>query len=98
MTLQEFLKSHEYLPPFLRDFHDQKDIFKCCGSTDETNWVQGSIYVMDRFLWFMAKHGYVLQKSRAEVPFVSLKETVATLHEKELEVLGHILNHQGDRK
>ena len=67
-----WLESGQHLPKHLRDFHDQKDFFKSMhflqqdneGSENNPNWVQGHIYIIDYFLWFMASRGYTLQKSR----------------------------------
>lgn len=61
------------LPDFLRDFHDQKDFFKGMHelySQGENkipgNWVQNHIYTIDFFLWFMALHGYRLQRFKSK--------------------------------
>ena len=80
--LNEFLKSGEYLPPILRDFHDQKNIFKSMhhlyqdNPSAETapNWRDGQIYTVDWFLWFMASRGYTLQKSRKKMAFREIPE------------------------
>ena len=80
--LQEWLESGEYLPEILRDFHDQKDIFKVMHylyqdneSADRVpNWINGQIYTIDWFLWFMASRGYTLQKSRKDVEFRPLEK------------------------
>ena len=85
MKLQEWLKSGKYLPEFMRDFHDQKDLFKSIDVTyerdsDQPSWINAHIYVVDRFLWYMASRGYTLQKSRIKVefkPFVEWRETDA---------------------
>lgn len=77
----------KHLPPELRDFHDQKAVFRAMHAIQEAslnakgvvrrpNWVEGHCYVIDQFLWFMASHGYTLQKSRADLPFASLSQTV----------------------
>lgn len=82
----EWLKSLAYLPPPLRDFHDQKDIFKAMHEiinvqghefARSVDWVTGQCYVIDIFLWFMARRGYTLQRSRAKVPFRDLHADVA---------------------
>lgn len=81
----EWLKSLRYLPPALRDFHDQKDVFKAMHDiinvqgheyARSVDWVTGQCYVIDIFLWFMARRGYTLQRSRAKVPFRDLHEDV----------------------
>lgn len=84
MNTQEFLDSGQYLPEFMRDFHDQKLLFKFLNeivdnakrkatSTTEMqlsympDWMAAQIYVVDFFLWSMARHGYTLQKSRRHI-------------------------------
>lgn len=91
-----------YLPPILRDFHDQKRIFKIVGEmvarrqaraessydrmmTDLPNWVVAHIYVIDFFLWFMAKRGYTLQRSRAKFDFIDLDSDIAAFEQREHE-------------
>ncbi len=71
-NLQSWLSSMEYLPKQMRDFHDQKDLFKSMHflyQVDEESdpvpfWTKGHVYVIDWFLWFMASRGYTLQKTR----------------------------------
>ncbi|MEX2986862.1 hypothetical protein AB4K08_00850 [Serratia fonticola] len=79
--LAKWLKSGEYLPAFMRDFHDQKDIFKAMHFTitnaDENgNARDGHIYVVDTFLWYMARCGYTLQRSRKGVEFRDMEEDI----------------------
>ena len=78
LEMEEWLDELKYLPEFLRDFHDQKEIFKHMheiyrGSDSLTvGWVDGQIYTIDCFLWYMASRGYTLQKSRKKVKFRDL--------------------------
>lgn len=79
--LYEWLTSGEYLPLFMRDFHDQKDVFKAMHNTihnanDNGNPRDGHIYVVDTFLWYMARCGYTLQKSRKDVPFKDMQDDI----------------------
>lgn len=93
--LSEFMKNGRYLPPVMRDFHDQKEIFRAIhgltgwnegeGWGREIPWVNGQIYTIDLFLHFMARHGYTLQRSRAKVPFHDLDEKVARYSREERE-------------
>lgn len=77
----------KHLPPFMRDFHDCKDLFKSIDqyltSDDDhpgrISWVKAHCYTIDFFLWFMAQHGYTLQKSRARLPFDDLGDLLKTL-------------------
>jgi len=58
---------NDHLPKFMRDFHDQKELFKTIEfvlGPGNVSWVEGHIYVIDRFLKFMAMHGYTLRKTR----------------------------------
>lgn len=79
--LEQFLSEGKYLPKFMRDFHDQKDLFKLIhwlydpdmsksgDGKDIPNWVQSQCYTIDWFLWFMASRGYTLQKNRTSIEF-----------------------------
>lgn len=88
MTVREWLKGGGYLPEFLRDFHAQKDVFKWIGRQIEgrdtehrksPTWAEAHIYTIDVFLWFMALHGYTLQRSRVRVDFEDLHEKIKAL-------------------
>lgn len=80
----EYVNSGEHLPTFLRDFHDQKDLFKTISAryrneaTDPQmpNWTMAQIYTIDWFLWFLGQHGWTLQRSRAKVEFRDIHESV----------------------
>lgn len=93
--LDAWMKAGSYLPDVLRDFHDQKDVFKAmhdlqkpADPTDaisgaySLSFVTGQCYVIDRFLWFMARRGYTLQRSRARLPFRDLQADVKAATEK----------------
>lgn len=80
----DWRKSMKYLPRFLRDFHDQKDTFKALHEVvnveghdycKDINWVAGQCYIIDIFLWHMARHGYVLRRAAAKLPFDDIHET-----------------------
>lgn len=87
--VKKWLESGENLPEFMRDFHDQKELFKTMhslysdneGAKDKPNWMQGQIYVIDWFLWFMASRGYTLQKSRKELKFNVLDDDIKAFHD-----------------
>jgi hypothetical protein len=82
--LRQFLNDGKHLPDFLKDFHDQKDIFKFLHSYfnkpsgigfNMPTWVDGQIYTIDHFLFFMGAMGYTLQKSRSkQVDFPSFED------------------------
>lgn len=79
--LYAWLKSGDYMPREFRDFHDQKDLFKAMHNTiqnanDNGNARDGHIYVVDTFLWYMARCGYTLQRSRKQVPFRSMDDDI----------------------
>jgi len=54
--LDKWLRSGKYLPPILRDFHDQKDFFKFIGqrvaATRKRDQERGeSTYTLEEFNW-----------------------------------------------
>jgi len=75
----EWLKNEGNLPAFLKDFHDQKDIFKGMHELYEKDfkerpnmpsWADAHVYIVDFFLWYMGSRGYTLQKSRKKFDFL----------------------------
>lgn len=87
-----------YLPFFMRDFHAQKRLFKAIQShyseriqedrlLNGLNWVMAHTYVIDLFLWFMALHGYTLQKSRAKEEFYDLDGFLKKFEQEQIERL-----------
>jgi hypothetical protein len=92
-NIDNWLKSGRYLPAPLRDFHDQKDVFKTihsmidvpahCDDLAHFNWRASQIYVIDIFLWFMARRGYTLQRVRAKGDFRDLNTDVNAMKERE---------------
>lgn len=75
ISIDLWRKDGKHLPEFMRDFHDQKDLFKAMHETtvwpdneiSGITWVQSHILIIDVFLWFMARHGYTLQKTRTRL-------------------------------
>jgi hypothetical protein len=87
--LEQWLKSGAYLPPPMRDFHDQKDVFKALYDTirmperlQHISWVDAQIFTIDIFLWWMARRGYTLQRCRAHQEFVDFDKSVADARER----------------
>lgn len=82
--ITEWLKSGKYLPEPLRDFHRQKSLFKFLDrveynwndSDKKPDWITAHCYVIDIFLWIMAKHGYTLQKTRKKITSKDLDKTL----------------------
>jgi hypothetical protein len=95
--LFEWLKSGEYMPSELRDFHNQKDLFKAMHNTitnaDENgNWRDGHVYVVDTFLWYMARCGYTLQRSRKQVPFKSMDDDIERMKKEVTDNFSNMLS------
>ncbi len=89
--LRSRLRSAKHLPEFMRDFHDQKDLFKTIQSVMETknpetcgsvNWMLGQCYCIDVFLKFMAMHGYELRKVGDRVDDDETFDLKATMEKK----------------
>ncbi len=82
VNFKEWRDEGKHLPEFMRDFHDQKDLFKAMmmyfnNSEDcPVNWCDGHVYTIDWFLWFMAAHGYKLQKTTAKVEYHDIEKTI----------------------
>ncbi len=87
LSFEEWRRSGAYLPEPIRDFHDQKDLFKAMDEVRERSiaknggaymrylsWSDAHVYTVDIFLWVMAGHGYTLQRSRRRFAFGDLYE------------------------
>lgn len=95
--LAKWLESGEYLPEFMRDFHDQKDVFKAMHNTitnanENGNPRDGHVYVVDTFLWYMARCGYTLQKSRKQVEFKDMDDDIERMRREFSEKFRDILS------
>jgi hypothetical protein len=85
IDIEAWLKNGGHLPEVLKDFHDQKDIFKAMHEILAENpndfikrpsWIEGHCYVTDMFLTFMARRGYTLQRTRKRGKFRDLASDV----------------------
>jgi hypothetical protein len=89
--MEAWLTAGRHLPAALRDFHHKKGVFAAMHALQDAcsagprdglakllhvDQVAGHTYVIDRFLWFMARRGWTLQRSRADLPFCDLKADV----------------------
>jgi hypothetical protein len=90
--LRARVRAAKHLPKFMRDFHDQKDLFKTIQVTMEdknpetckaVNWINGQCYCIDVFLKFMAIHGYELRKVNHATS--DLTESINARREREAE-------------
>jgi len=98
--LKQWRKDGKHLPYVLRDFHGQKDIFRAMHEMTEVDkneyakdisWVSGHCYVIDCFLWFMARHGYTLQRSRARIKFEDLGGNVEACNRHRQKMMGEAI-------
>lgn len=81
-AVKRWRKEGKHLPAFMRDFHDQKELFKtiheqCVTDENAPSWMNAHVYTVDAFLWFMARHGWVLTKSKGKMQFDDLEATLA---------------------
>jgi hypothetical protein len=80
---RQWREDAQHLPEFMRDFHDQKNLFKALSSSFENsdecpiNFRDGQIYTIDWFLWFMAIHGYKLTKTTANVEHKDIDDAIS---------------------
>ena len=95
--LKSWIDSGKHLPPFLRDFHDQKDVFKTIGGLDARppfpaySWIDVHCIAIDKFLWYMAHYGYTLQKTRTKKTFMDMQGAIKARQDKETEAFKQIL-------
>ena len=93
MNLKTYMGNGENLPEFIKDFHDQKDLFKAIYDLwreendvlQKVNWVDAHVFSIDILLWWMGLHGYKLQKIRKkDVKFYDPLETIKQHRDKRL--------------
>lgn len=98
--MDAWLRTGAYLPEPLRDFHDQKDVFKAIHESihvegheyaKSVDWIAGQCYVIDIFLWWMARRGYTLQRTRRRDEFRDLSADVAERNRKRQERMSEIM-------
>jgi len=98
VAVKKWRDKGNHLPRFMRDFHDQKELFKAIHDLtaheikDRLGWVDAHIYTIDMFLWFMARHGYTLQRSRKRMDFEDLHHNVERCNEIRSNELFKMLN------
>ena len=94
MDFNQYNRENKNLPDFMKDFHDQKDLFKLIqdwGLSNETfkkfpnSWRDNHVFTIDYFLTFMACHGYKLQKIRAKIEFCDIQERMKDFRHKKVE-------------
>ncbi len=99
--METWLRTGAYLPEPLRDFHDQKDLFKAMHEMIDVqgheyakpvDWVAGQCYVIDIFLWWMARRGYTLQRTRRRDEFRDLSSDIAAQNRKRVERLNKMMS------
>ena len=89
--LKEFVKKERHLPSFLKDFHNQKDVFKIVGGFKNVSRIDGHVYVIDRFLPVMSYFGFGLQKLRHDIEFLSIKDAIDEMKQAEARSLINIM-------
>jgi hypothetical protein len=91
--LDHLTANGRYLPRELRDFHDQKDLFKTIEHVSgvgkqKISWIDAHIFTIDIFLWFMARRGYLLKKtSSKKYNFKSLEADISSYKEEMFQAL-----------
>ena len=105
--ITEWRKKSQHLPKFMRDFHDQKDLFKMIHEltiiepealNKVISWMDGHIYVIDVFLWAMARFGYTLQKTSKKLDFEDIHETIESQNGVRRQSFAGILKQSSEEK
>lgn len=55
-------------------------------------WIAGQCYVIDIFLWHMARHGYVLRKASTKLPFEDIEESTRSRIDKMRQASARVLS------
>ena len=105
MDTRTWLKSLRYLPDFLRDFHAQKEVFKWMHSTipadnfvlgnEQLSWTAAHVFVIDFFLWHMARCGWTLQRSRVKAEFDDVHEIIGAYKAEKMAAFHRMLDKGG---
>lgn len=94
----DWMKRGVYLPDFLKDFHDAKDFFapffSVVDDKDQLNWIAVHCYIVDNFLWFLARFGYCVQRSNKRFEFESLDDFINDEKERRTQSFIDMLNHE----
>lgn len=61
------------------------DLSKFPKEIQNLGWVNFHILVIDLFLWWIAKRGYTLQRSRQKVEFLDLQDDIESYEEEQRE-------------
>jgi hypothetical protein len=103
--LRQWREDQKHLPEFMRDFHNCKRLFKgiaeyiVCDDdhpANEVNWRQAHCYTIDVFLWFMAQHGFTLQRSRARQNFDDLDALLDELENHRQQAFAAMMENRSD--
>lgn len=58
----------------------------------------GHIYVVDTFLWYMARCGYTLQRSRKQVEFRSMEDDISKMRSAVREAFTKVMSSDSVRE
>lgn len=88
--MRDFHAQKDIFKWIARPVQNTKAHAKAEGRMDQLpgfSWVESHIYVVDFFLWYMAKHGYTLQPMRQDYEHASWDESIAAMRAEEGEAL-----------
>ena len=100
MDYMQYNEEKKNLPDFMKDFHDQKDLFKTIyewGLKNEhfkdlpNSWADNHVFVIDYFLWFMSIHGYKLQRIKSDIAFCDIHATIEQYKNERIKKLSLVL-------
>lgn len=100
-SYRQYRDSNDHLPQCMKDFSDRCEIFDAMKAlTDDAGMpeecqlssMHAHIFTVDVFLWFMARHGYTLQRSRAHVEFDDLDQARQNVRDERLRRLERLIN------
>lgn len=95
LDVLKWIEKGRHLPRFLRDFHDQKDVFKLLAQHQQNKsgdpyhvpWTNAQVYTIDVFLRVMAACGWTLQRAPKGREYMSLADEIRKMKDQEADVL-----------
>ncbi len=106
-NIEYYRKELKYLPDFIKDFHNQKDLFKIIHGWYNPHSIEnellkkitfrdGQIFIIDYVLWCLSKYGFKIQRNNIEKSkfnsyFEQLNNWQKTKSETEISALTNLL-------
>lgn len=104
--IMRWREDQKFLPYFLKDFHDQKLFMKALAHYDgcdffdnnpTISWQDVHCYLIDFFLWRLARFGLVMKKSRKHLDFLDIDTMLNEFDEMMAQSFHNLLKNELDK-